>query len=376
MNHRGGWWCRAAAVATSLGLAGCAGDVGSLALEARGGIPGPPRRDAGRAPERDASSPEADGGAPACCAQRALGSLPRELRGLTWPALPVITDERDVSTDAALRDALASRSSVRVRVHGAHLGLYVVARSDVELVLDADAFIEHLLIARSQRRVRVVGGTLAAIEMMPPIDFPNGGTEPEADLMATDVTIECVTVRAPDTAFLVRGSRVAILGADVEAERYSLYAGDAAPLPIDDVIVAHSVMRSAGPEATYRLHGVRRSVVAYTTLANTFKHNWRVHGASARNYIGDSVLAGTGAMIGWLEGDALERAWFVRNTVYYDADGGLFLAEPARVDRLTVTDNVVYADVPFEPGTARRWTIARNTSLPYRPPPSSIFTCR
>lgn len=354
---------------------GCAlepGDLGAFRGEARGGIPGPPRRDAGPPPGSDASSPALS----ACCSQRTLGSLPRELRGLVWPALPAIAGELHVSTDAELAAALAERARTRIHVHGVHLGLYVLARSDVELMLDADAFIEHLLIARSQHRVRVVGGAFAAIEMMPPVDYPNGGTEPEAALMATDVTIECVTVHAPDTAFLVRGSRVAILGADVTAERYALYAGDAAPLPIDDVIVAHSVFRSAGPEATYRLQGVRRSVVAYTTLANPLKHNWRVHGDSALNYLGDSTLAGAGAMIGWIEGDAVERAWFVRNAVYYAAESGVFLAAPTRVSRLVVTDNVVYSDDPFDPGAGPRWTVARNVTHPYVPPPSSAFTCR
>jgi hypothetical protein len=293
-----------------------------------------------------------------------------------WPALPVIADELHVSTDAELRDALALRGGARISVSGIHPGLYVLARSDVELVLDADAFIEHLLIARSQHRVRVLGGTFAAIEMMPPVDFPNGGTEPEAALMATDVTIECVAVHAPDTAFLVRGHRVAILGADVTAERYSLYAGDAAPLPIDDVIVAHSVFRSAGPEATYRLESVRRSVVAHTTLSNPLKHNWRVHGDSERNYIGDSALVGTGAMIGWIEGDSVERAWVTRNTVYYDGSSGLLLAEPARVSRLVVTDNAIYSDEPFDPGSGPQWTVARNAIHPYQAPPSSVFTCR
>ena len=364
------------ALAVAMIGGGCAlepGEIGAVRAEARGGIPGPPRRDAGPPPaSSDASSPAAS----TCCSQRTLGSLPRELRHLAWPALPAIAGELHVSTDAELAAALRERTRTRIHVHGVHLGLYVLARSDVELMLDADAFIEHLLIARSQHRVRVVGGTFAAIEMMPPVDYPNGGTEPEAALMATDVTIECVTVHATDTAFLVRGSRVAILGADVTAERYALYAGDAAPLPIDDVIVAHSVLRAAGPEATYRLQGVRRSVVASTTLSNPLKHNWRVHGDSELNYLGDSTLVGTGAMLGWVDGDSLERAWFVRNTVYYDASSGLFLAEPTRVSRLVVTDNVVYSDEPFDPGAGPRWTVARNVTSPYEPPPSSVFTCR
>lgn len=365
---------RVLAAVAAIGMVGCTGDVGSVALEARGGIPGPPWRvhDAGPPPSADASAAATE----ACCSQRTLGDLPRELSGLRWPALPSIADELDVSTDAELRDALALRSNVRIRVHGVHAGLYTLARSDVELVLDADAFIEHLLIARSQHRVRIVGGSFAAIEMMPPVDYPNGGTEPEPELMATDVTIECVTVDAPDTAFLLRGHRVAILGADVQAERYAVYVGDAAPLPIDDVIVAHSVMRSAGPEATYRLHSVRRSVVASTTLSNPLKHNWRVHGDSERNYIGDSILVGSGAMLGWIAGDSLDRVFFVRNTVHYDATNGLFLAEPSRVRRLTVTDNVIYSDDPFTPGTGKGWKVRRNATHPYQPPPSSVFECR
>lgn len=375
---------RSVLIAFVLGAFGCTTDLGSEALEARGGIPGPPWRVDGvprpprRVPLEAGAALDADAGAPkveTCCSDPSLGSLPTQLGGLQWPALPSITSEIVVTTDSELQAALALHSNVRIRVHGAHAGLYTLARSDVELVLEAGAFIEHLLIARSQSRVRIVGGTFNAIEMMPPVDYPNGGTEPEPELMATDITIECVTVLAPDTAFLLRGHRVAILGADVFAGRYAVYVGDAEPLPIDDIIVAHSVLRSAGPEATYRLHGVRRSVVAFTRLSNPFKHNWRVHGDSERNYIGDSILTGTGAMIGWIEGDSIERAYFVRNTVYYDASNGLFLAEPTRVSRLTVTDNVVYSDEPFDPGDGPRWKVARNTTHPYQPPPSEAPIC-
>lgn len=370
---------RSVLIAFVLGAFGCTTDLGSEALEARGGIPGPPWRVDGvprpprRVPLEAGAALDADAGAPeveTCCSDPSLGSLPTQLGGLQWPALPSITSEIVVTTDSELQAALALHSNVRIRVHGAHAGLYTLARSDVELVLEAGAFIEHLLIARSQSRVRIVGGTFNAIEMMPPVDYPNGGTEPEPELMATDITIECVTVLAPDTAFLLRGHRVAILGADVFAGRYAVYVGDAEPLPIDDIIVAHSVLRSAGPEATYRLHGVRRSVVAFTTLSNPIKHNFRVHGQSERNYIGDSVLVGGGAMLGWSTGDSLDRVWFVSNTVHYSAGSGLFLAEPSRVLRLTASDNVFYSDDPFTPGFRSGWTITPNTTYPYEPPPA------
>ncbi len=354
-----------ARVLLALLTTGCALDVGGASVAVRGG----------RRPQQiDAGPPEGTTGE--CCWSRDLGALPRELRNLRWPALPVVQSELDVSTDGALRDALATRSNVRLRVHGAHAGLYTVERSDVELVLDPDASIEHVLVARSQHRVRIAGGTLATIEMMPPIDFPNGGTVAQESLMATDLTVECVTMRAPDTAFLVRGHRVAILGADVEAERYSLFAGDTAPVRMQDLIVAHSVLRSAGPEATYRVADVVRSVLAFSTLSNTFKHNYRVHGVSELNYLGDSILIGTGIMLGRLPGDALTRPFVVRDTIYYDSTNGIFLTDPS-IDRLTATDDVAYSASPFVPSElGRHWTIRNNTTRPYEAPPSSAYECR
>jgi hypothetical protein len=223
--------------------------------------------------------------------------------------------------------------------------------------------------------LRVRGGTLATLEMAVPMDYWAGGA-PDPALMASDLTVECVTVIAPDSAFIVRGPWVAILGADVHAERYSLFAGDTGAIPIEDLIVAHSVLRSAGPEATYRVHNAVRSVVAYTTLSNTFKHNYRVHGHSERNYIGDSVLAGTGAMIGREPGDALDRVFFVRNVLYYDGPTGLFLVDQLNVRRLVVTDNVAFSDEPFTVPSSPDWEIARNTTYPYQPPSLSVFSCQ
>lgn len=353
-------------LALALTVSGCAPDVGAATAAQRRGRP---FRDAG-------AEPDAGSDPGTCCASRDLGALPSHLRGLTWPALPAVRSEVEVETEAALRDALARLSNVRVRVRGAHAGLYVVARSDVEILLEPDAFVEHLLVARSQQRVRISGGTYATIEMMPPIDFPNGGTTPDESLMATDVTIECVTMRAPDTAFLVRGHRVAVLGADVHAERYSFFAGDTEPIQLRDLVVAHSVLRSAGPEPTYRVHSVSRSVVAFTTLANTSKHNFRVHGVSERNYLGDSVLVGTSIMMGRTPGDSLDRVWVIRNVVYYDGTNGIFLTDPT-TRRLVATDNVAYSDEPFAPSDPHpSWEIRGNVTHPYEPAPSSVYECR
>lgn len=335
----------------------------------------------GCAPESDGSRVgplhRGDGRAHAvCCPSRDLGELPPGLEGLTWPTLPTITSEIDVHTDAELEDALDRSGNLRIRVHGSHPGTYILRRSDVELVLDEDAWIGALLIARSQHRIRVAGGALGSIEMLPPVDYPNGSTTVEEDLMISDVTIECVTLDAADTALVVRGPRVAILGADVTAVRYSLFAGVVTPLQIEDLIVANSVMRSSGPEGTFRMHDVVRSVVVSSTFSNPAKHNWRVHGVSSLNHFRDNLLLGAGVMIGNEPRDQLDRQWFASNTFHYATTGGLFVVPASTVANLTVTDNVVHGDGPLTfPWLRSDWTVVRNTFLPYVPGPSPTLSC-
>lgn len=326
--------------------------------------------------DSDAAPPGDDGGVPLCCASRDLGTLPPELAGLRWPELPSVTSELDVHSNSELFAALASASNARVRVHGAHPGAYVAARSDLDIVLDADASIEALYIGRSQRRIRIAGGTLGAIEMPPTADYSSGSPTPDAGLMATDLTIECVTMSSPDTALVVRGSRVAILGADITAVRYALYAGTP-PVGIEDLIVAHSVLRSSGAQATVLATDTTRSVIVSTTLANPSRYNWHVHGASSFHYIGQSTLVGPAAVLGNEPGDHLDRLWFVGNAVHSAAPTAPLVLSAPTLSNLTITDNVAYGATPLAPpSSGADWTIARNTTLPYTSPPSSAFECR
>ncbi|UJR81693.1 hypothetical protein [Sandaracinus amylolyticus] len=318
-----------------------------------------------------------DAGQPACaCATRDLGALPPELAELTWPALPITTSVIDVDTDSELRAALDAFSNVTVRVHGDHAGFYTIRGSDVEVILDPDASIEALTIYWSQQRIRISGGSYDTIQIWLPIDFNNPPHTPQEHLMVSDVTIECVTVRSSDTAFFLHGRRIAIVGADVTAARYSLFTGLVAPLFSEDVIVAHSVLRSAGPEATVRFHETDRTVVARSTLTNPGKHNWRVHGSSSRAYLGESTLVGTGFMLGNEPGDDIDRAWIVGSTVHYSGTNGLAIVSPTTISDLTITDNVFYSDSGFGlPPAPPSWTVTRNTTLPYAPPAPDVETC-
>ncbi|AKF05702.1 hypothetical protein [Sandaracinus amylolyticus] len=325
----------------------------------------------------DAGTSEPDAGQPTCaCATRDLGALPTELATLAWPALPITTTVIDVDTDSELRAALDGFSNVTVRVHGDHAGFYTVRGSDVEVLLDADASIEALTIAWSQQRIRIAGGTFDTIQIALPIDFNAPSRAPQEHLMVSDVTIECVDVRSSDTAFFLHGRRIAIVGADVIAARYALFTGLIAPLHSEDVIVAHSVLRSAGPEATVRFHEVERAVVARSTLTNPGKHNWRVHGVSSLAYLGDSTLVGTGFMLGNEPGDAIDHAWIVRSTLHYTGTNGIAIVSPTTTRSLTIADDVFYSDTPFGlPPAPSDWIITANVTLPYAPPPPDDGAC-
>jgi hypothetical protein len=138
----------------------------------------------------------------------------------------------------------------------------------------------------------------------------------------------------------------------------------------EDLIVASSTFRSAGPEATIRMHDVVRSVVVDNVLENGAKHNYRVHGRSDLAYAARNVLVRTGVMIGNQPGDRVGAVFFEANTLYHDAPSLLEIEIPA-IRRFVCRGNTVYTDrwdrLYAYDGIGDGWTIEANTRLPYRP---------
>lgn len=298
----------------------------------------------------------------------ALQPLPAEMAGLRWPEAPRITREVVARSAAELASAVRV-AGTRVRVLGAVGGSVGVPSSDVEILSDDATSLGTLSVARGVSRVRVVGGAWTSIQTAIPAQF-GSSVQYRDEWMVQDVLIEGVRVRSGDTAFAIRGRRIAIVRSQAWAERYSVWCGDVGPLRSEDIILHQNDLRSAGPEPTVRLVQLLRSATVDNRLSNTFKHNYRVHGTSDLNYAGRNLLVGTGTMLGRMPGDDLGRVWFDDNVLHHDAPD-LFNPE-ASIDALHATGNIAYTNVWscfFCGGAASAWTIRDNVIRPYRPAP-------
>lgn len=299
---------------------------------------------------------------------RDLGALPVELASLRWPARPRISRTVEVTSPFALQRAVDAPRT-RVRVVAPIDDAITVHASDVEIVITGRGRLGRVSVDPGVRRVRVTGGAIESIELLPPARWT---PEPDydEDLLVEDVTLDRLRVEAADSAFVVRGRRVAVIDCDVRAERYSLWAGDTGPLDGEDLIVAGNTFRSAGPESTLRIHDVARSVVVDNVLSNGRKHTYRVHGRSDLAYASRNVLVRTGVMIGNQPGDDVGTVVFERNTMYLEEPSMLEVDFDA-IRHLVLRDNVVYTDrwqtfFPY-PRVREGWVVERNERHPFRP---------
>lgn len=370
-------WLMAIGLATVTGCGGERREVRSARVEVRGAS------EAAHAPaaRTDPSTDEPPTGAaepPAAelpvrsIARRDLGPLPPELDALRWPEPPRIDRELEATDATALQRAIDT-GRTRVRVTGRIAGTLVVHASDVEIVIGEGARIEQVVIDRGVHRVRVADGAIGGVELLPPAMFTDDHRPRyDEDLFVEDVTLDGLRVDASDSAFVIRGRRVAVLGCDVRAERYSLWAGDTGPLDGEDLIVAGNTFRSAGPESTLRMHDVRRSVVVDDVLENGRKHNYRVHGRSDLAFAARNTLIRTGMMLGTEPGDAVGTIFFVDNVLHHEAPSLLDI-DPSGIRRLVYRGNVAYTDVwdscyPY-PSVREGWTVEDNLREAFRPWP-------
>lgn len=295
----------------------------------------------------------------------ALGELPDGFGGVSWPTLPRIEHELEVSGGEAIVDGPMTRVIVRGDVER-----IVVRADDIEIRGSPNARVEHVLIERSRRRIRIDGGRFGAIELHVPAQHVPPPPRWRPEWLVEDVTIENVDVESADTAFLLRGKRIAILRSRVRAERYSVWCGDTDTFQSEDLVLAGNRFESAGPESTVRLVSVRRALVIDNVISNTIKHDFRVHGVSDDVVFARNRLLNTGIMVGSMEGDRIGSVWILDNSLHHRVPS-LFEVEPSRVHRLVVRGNRVFSDrwnCFFCSRPARGWIIDDNPVAPYRPP--------
>jgi hypothetical protein len=339
---------------------------GELSARADGGGEGRGRGggDASIAQDGSAAQDASRGGGP----RYELGPVP-EAVAIRWPEAPQTTREVTVS-DADAFDAAGAQAGTRIRVSGNLDRRVFIGASDIDVVVDAGVRIASLFIGNRNQRIRIEGGHYDAIQLQVPGTY-HPTEEWHDEWFIEDVLIDGVTVDASDTAFEVRGKRVAIVRSQVTAVRYSVWVGDTDRFRSEDVILAGNHFASAGPEPTVRLVNVLRSVTVENRIENTIKHNYRTHGSSDLNYAARNLLVGTGVMLGTMPQDAVDRQWFDDNTLHHDAPS-LLLVDPA-IPTVRVRHNTAYSDVVgclVCQNQSDRWTVEGNEVRPYEPPPA------
>jgi hypothetical protein len=185
-----------------------------------------------------------------------------------------------------------------------------------------------------------------------------------------DVIIDGVEVHAPGTAFEIYGRRIAIVRSQAHAGTYCVWTAPAFELHSEDIIIAGNRLDSAGPEATIRLVGSVRSVTVDNVLRNTAKHNYRIHGDTEYAYAARNMLINSGAMLGTMDEDHINKLWFDDNTFFQQTED-LFNPSRDRIGWLHAEGNTAYDNRhdTFLPQPPARWNVGRNKVLPYQAPP-------
>jgi hypothetical protein len=275
-----------------------------------------------------------------------------------------------VAHDHASLQGAVDRPATRILVTGEIDEDVFVHASDVDVRIAATGRIARLVVDPGVARVRVAGGRIGSVELRPPARWAEDGTPSyDESLMIEDVTLEDLIVEATDSAFVIRGRRVAILRNEVHAVRYSLWAGDTGPLDGSDLLVRGNRMRSDGPEATMRIHDVARSEVLDNVLENGAKHNYRVHGRSDEARAARNVLVRTGIMLGNQPGDDVGTVVLEDNVLHHEVPS-LLEIDFDHVRVFVCRRNTVYTDhwpsmYPYD-RLGAGWIVEGNLREPFR----------
>jgi hypothetical protein len=296
-----------------------------------------------------------------------VGKLPSELT-LHWPARPFTRSRVEASTLQQFV-AAASQSATHVHVTASLMGTALVKGSDIVVTMKDGVEIQQLAIDHGCKRVMLKGGRYGSVLVTLPAEFVPI-KQPRPDWIIEDVIIDGVEVHAPEIAFEIYGKRIAIVRSQAHAGTYSVWSAPAFDLRSEDIVLAGNHFDSAGPEATVRLVGVVRSVTVDNVLRNTRKHNYRIHGASELAYAARNTLINTGAMLGTMDEDHIDKLWFDHNTFFQQAPD-LFNPSRERIGYLHAEGNTAYDNghQTFLYESAPGWSVEHNKVLPYRAPP-------
>ena len=256
-------------------------------------------------PDPDAPTPPYD-----------LGLMPSSFE-IEWPAEPETDGEFVVRSE---EDVLFGyfESNTTLRIVG-DLDELIIDADDVVIAPDQGVRIQSVRIVRGRRRLRFEGGSYGSITLEPPHIYATHEGGFMAHGMIEDVTFDSVTVDDGSPAMAVRGRRIAVLHSYLSSNSMAFFVGDTTPIPSTDIIVADSVLESAGSGSTMVLNQVERSVVVDSWITNPVSFGYVVSGESDQTFARENVLIGGGASIGDWPGSDVGTAWFLANTVYHTA---------------------------------------------------------
>jgi hypothetical protein len=305
-----------------------------------------------------------------------LGPLPAGFSVL-WPAAPTINRQVEVRTAAAFNTA-AAVAGTRLIVRTSIPSAVTINASNIEVRMDPGVSVAGLTIAKSLRRIRLLGGSYTGTGILfayPSVFWPTRVDNPA--WVIEDVMIDGVNVRANANAnaLEIRGNRIAVIRSVARGGDYGVYTGTSPGIQNNDLILADNVIQSEGDQATVRLVSVRHSVTVDNRIENLMltgnKHAYRVHAISDQVFAARNLLVNAGAMLGTMAGDDIGELWFDDNVIHHRTDD-LFNPD-ARIPMLQAVYNTVYSARACFMCIAKpaAWVMHDNVRFQYAPAPAT-----
>jgi hypothetical protein len=332
-----------------------------------------------------------------------LGELPKRFF-INRPKRPQISREVEIRSAADFVRA-AQQSGTRLRVRADIPMAMNVRGSDIEVIVDRGVRLDSILIAKGSQRVRISGGEYRFIALQLPNGGAMGSNFGDRDF-ATDVMIDGVTIDSktpPQPAIGMYGRRVMIVDSRIRSATYAIWGAGISPgpgldpVPIEDLIVARSVLESCGRsrggdgkvegalynEATVRLVHIRRSVIVDSYVVNSIdgivpvpegsntKANYRIHGKSDQNFFARNVLVNSGTQFAASDDDL--GSFYFNDNILYHSSPDLFNPRAGKVRYVEAHGNVVYTrgrQTCLACGFKNPdWKLEKNEFRPFKAPP-------